>query len=88
MSHSMATVRQLMDDLAARRKTVEQLATDFRTRKWPAPKPRPTDAQAYGVEDDARDDDPNSWSAVQNDSRVSIEHYKTLFDAYQAAART
>lgn len=82
----MATVSDLLDKLADGKMTVDQVAKDFASRKWPAHK-RATDAQAHGVEDEDPVD-PNSWDAVNADSRLSSDQYAKLSDAYAKARAT
>lgn len=77
----MATVKQLLDDLANRRLTLQQVCDDFTARSWPPLPPRPTLAQQYGVHDDEPDVDPNSWKQVEIDPRITSDQYKALFEA-------
>lgn len=77
------TVTQLLDLLAADQMTVTQVAEEFRNRKWREPK-RATDAQAWGAADDDAPD-PDSWDAVNADSRLTPDEYVQLSQAYKAA---
>jgi hypothetical protein len=77
----MATVKQLLDDLAGGRLTLKQVCDDFASRPWPPLPPRPTLAQQYGVHDDDPVVDPDSWKQVETDPRLTGEQYGALFDA-------
>lgn len=79
----MRTVTELLDALADGRMTVEAVAADFAGRAWPKRRPA-TEAQVYGVADDA-EPDPDSWDAVNADSRLTAAQYATLSKAYQNA---
>jgi hypothetical protein len=72
----MATVTQLLDALATHRLSLDDVAAEFRRRTWPA-RVRATDAQAFGVEDEDAPD-PDSWAAVEADSRLTAEQYVIL----------
>jgi hypothetical protein len=78
---SALTVRELLDGLADGRFTLEQVAADFAARPWPPLPPRPTLAQAYGVNDDELVGDPDSWKQVQTDPRLTGVQYEVLFHA-------
>lgn len=77
----MATVRQLLDRLAAGQVTTEEVAADFRRRSWPSRRPA-TDAQRWGVADDEPDDGDDSWSLVETDSRLTAAQYAALVRAH------
>lgn len=77
------SVRDVLDRLAAGKMTLDDVAEDFRTRRWPA-LPKTSDAQAWGVQDDTPAPN-NSWDVVNSDSRLTPEQYKTLADAYAKA---
>lgn len=79
----MATVKELLDDLAAGRKTAAEVAADFRTRSWPAPQ-RAGDAVAYGVADDDPPGD-DSWALVEADSRLNPSRFAVLHAAHERA---
>lgn len=79
----MATVKDRLDQLAAGKMSLDQVAQDFATRKWP-PRTPTTDGQFWGTEDvDAPDD--NSWDAVNADSRLTTDQYAALCDAHAKA---
>ncbi|MEV4511369.1 hypothetical protein AB0K00_20630 [Dactylosporangium sp. NPDC049525] len=76
-------MRELLDDLAAGRLTLAQVAADFRTRTWP-PRRQATEAQMWGVHDaDLPEDD--SWQLVETDSRLTAAQYAVLGKAYDQA---
>jgi len=80
----MATVKALLDRLAAGGMTAAQVAADFRGRSWPA-RPQASDAQAFGVADgDPPGDD--SWALVEADSRLSPAQYAVLMRAHERGA--
>lgn len=79
----MATVTDLLDKLAAGKMTVDEVAKNFATRDWPDRKPA-TDGQAWG-HDDVDEPDPDSWDAVNADSRLTSDQYAQLSDAYAQA---
>lgn len=79
----MATVAELLDRLASGAATLDQVAADFAVRSWPAHKPA-TDEQAWGLADDEAPD-PNSWDAVNADSRLTPEQYQVLARAKSRA---
>lgn len=73
------TVQQVLDRLADKSMTLQAAVDDFRSREWSKPK-RASLAQAYGVEDDDAPD-PNTWDAVNADSRLTPAQYQALADA-------
>jgi hypothetical protein len=81
----MATVGEMLDRLDAGELTLDEVAADFRGRRW-QPEPAATDAQVWGVADD---DEPSgdSWAVVNADSRLTPEQYQTLASARQAKPR-
>lgn len=81
----MATVDELLDQLAAGKTTLAEVAADFARRAWPTP-PAAGDskARAWGVADDDAPA-PDSFAAVSTDPRLTAEQYATLAKAYQAA---
>ena len=81
----MATVRELLDRLHVGDATVEETARAFRERRWPVP-PEPTAAQMWGVVD-FPGPDPDSWDAVEADTRLTGPQYQLLADAYALAPR-
>ena len=81
----MATVRELLDRLAARQVTAAQVAADFRARTWP-PRRKPTAGQSWGTEDDEPAGD-DSWGLVESDSRLSPAQRAILGKAFDDAHR-
>ncbi len=75
-------VTEVLDQLAAGTITLEQAEADFRSRAWPTPAPPATFAQA-AMGDAGPAPDPDSWAAVNADSRLSAQAYQRL----AAAAR-
>lgn len=82
---TMASVRELLDQLAAKKITVAQVAADFRARSWP-PRQGPSAAAAWGVEDDEPAGD-DSWALVESDSRLSAPQRAVLNRAFDDAHR-
>lgn len=82
----MATVTELLDDLAEGRASLDETAQLFRTRKWPKPAGDPSHAQAWGEADDDSPS-PDSWAAVDADSRLTADQYEVLAEAYEDALR-
>lgn len=74
------TVTEVLDRLAAGTITLEQAEADFRRRTWPKP-PSQTYGQA-AIGDLGPAAGPDSWDAVNADSRLTAEAYQRL-----AAAR-
>lgn len=83
MAQAKKTVTDLLDQMAAGQLTVKQVADEFRNRKWRAPKTA-TDAQAWGAADEDPPD-PDSWDAVNADSRLTPDQYTLLSQAYKQA---
>lgn len=81
----MATVKELLDQLASKKLTVSQVAADFRARTWP-PRPEPSAAAAWGVEDDEPPSD-DSWALVESDSRLNASQRAVLGRAFDDAHR-
>lgn len=73
----MATVRALLDDLAAGRLSAAQVAADFRARTWP-PRRESTEAQMWGVED---------YDPPAEDSWELVEAYPGLSASQRAVLR-
>jgi hypothetical protein len=82
----MATVRELLDRLHAGDTGIEDVARAFRERAWPQQPAAPTKAELWGVAD-APGPTPDSWAAVEADSRLTGEQYQLLADAYSQAPR-
>jgi len=74
----VATVRQLLDGYVARRVTLDQLAANFRARRWPT-----TVVDEWAVEDPPPSDD--SFDVVAADSRLTAAEYARLQAAYRTA---
>lgn len=79
----MASVRELLDDLAAGRLTPQAVAADFERRRW-APRRQPSTAQAWGVADDEPPGE-DEWAVVEADSRLSPSRRELLGRAYDRA---
>lgn len=79
----MKVVRHWLDDLAAGRVTLTEVAADFATRRWPE-RHETTDEQRWGAVDDFPAD-PNSWDAVNADSRLTAVQYQVLVEARNKA---
>lgn len=79
----MATVRDMLKAYDARRVTLDDLAADFRRRKW-APVKTTTDAQAWGVVDDDAPN-PDSWEIVDAWPTLTPDAYAALSNAYAQA---
>lgn len=79
----MASVRRLLDDLAAGRLTTQAVAADFERRRWPA-RPQASTAQAWGVADDEPPGE-DAWAVVEADSRLSPTQREMLGRAYDRA---
>jgi hypothetical protein len=82
---SKKTVRELLDQLAEGKVSLADVAADFALREWP-PMRKASEAQVWGVADDDPVD-PNSWEAVNIDSRLTPEQYNVLGRAKLAASK-
>lgn len=78
----MATVRQLVQDLADGRVTLEQVTRDFAGRTWAIR--TPTDAQRYGVQDLPMPG-PNSFDWVDMTVGLTETQRQALRAAYDTA---
>jgi len=78
----MATVRQLAQDLADGRVSLEQVTQDFSARTWAIR--TPTDAQRYGVQDLPMPP-PNSFDWVDMTIGLSEPQREALRAAYDSA---
>lgn len=82
------SVRETIDHLVAGQVDLPEVISRFRRRSWPAPRSDASDpASAWGV-GDAIAADPNSWEAVESDSRLTVAQYATLAAAYRLAQET
>lgn len=79
----MASVRELLDSLAAGQLTPQAVAADFEKRRW-APRPQASAAQAWGVADDEPPGE-DDWAVVEADSRLSPSRRELLGRAYDRA---
>lgn len=79
----MATVKELLDRLAAGEISTDEVAADFRGRKWAKRSPA-TKAQVYGVEDTEPADEDNDWGLVNEDPRLTSAQYEILSKAMLA----
>jgi hypothetical protein len=80
----MATVIQLLDQLAAGKVSADQVADDFRKRKWGPPRERATMDDVWLGNDMGTDEE---WGAVLNDSRLDTPTYRKLAAARAEALR-
>lgn len=78
------TVAEVLDRLAAGTMTLMEAEADFRRRAWPRQQPRASLAQAYQGDIGAAPD-PDSWDAVNADSRLTTEAYQRLAAARKSA---
>lgn len=76
----MATVKELLDQLADGKTTVDEVAADFRSRVWKV-KRKASKAEVYGVVDTEPADDDNDWELVNEDARLTPEQYQALSQA-------
>lgn len=81
----MASVREVLDRLAAGQITLDAAADDFRSRSWPK-LPTATDAEVWGVHDPAPAPE-DSWDVVNSDSRLTSDQYAKLAEAYTEAVK-
>jgi hypothetical protein len=77
----MTTVAEVLDDLVAGKLTLDQAVEDFRTRKWPPLASRATLEQAL-LGDEGSAPEPDSWEAVNADSRLTPDVYQQLAAAH------
>lgn len=76
----MATVKELLDKLAAGEISTDEVAADFRGRKWNKHQPA-TKAEVYGVHDTEPADEDNDWGLVNEDPRITPAQYEILSKA-------
>ena len=77
----MATVRQLVDALAAGTLSVDMVVQDFSRREWPNPR------KLSGTQnlDESPAPDDNSFDVVSESGRLTPTQYRKLAAAYERA---
>lgn len=71
----MTTVAELLDDLAGGRVSIEDVESDFRSRRWTTTGMSAWDALGDA---DAPPPDPDSFDAVATDPRLDLETKQRL----------